>query len=42
MPFKSKKQRKWLQINRPDIYKRWKAEHGTDISKKKSKPKRKK
>ena len=41
MPFKSKKQRTWMQINKPDIYKKWKAEHGTKIAGKKKKRKRK-
>jgi hypothetical protein len=42
MPFRSKKQRTWLAINRPDIYKRWKAEHGTKIKPSyRTKPRRK-
>jgi hypothetical protein len=39
MPFVSKKQRTFLAINRPDIYKKWKAEYGTKI--KKAQPKSK-
>ena len=33
MPFKSKKQREYLKINEPKIYKKWKKEHGTKIKK---------
>jgi len=35
MPFKSKKQRTYLAINKPTIYKRWKKKHGTKIRRKK-------
>lgn len=28
MPFKSKKQRAWLKINRPDIFKKWVKKYG--------------
>ena len=28
MPFKSKKQREWLKINRPDIYRKWVKKYG--------------
>jgi len=35
MPFKSRKQRSYLAINKPKIYKRWKEKHGTKIRKKK-------
>lgn len=31
MPFRSKKQRDYLKINHPDIYNKWKKEHGTKI-----------
>ncbi len=31
MPFKSKKQRTWMAINKPKIYKKWKAKYGTKI-----------
>jgi hypothetical protein len=34
MPFKSKKQRAWLAINKPKIYKKWKSKYGTKIRKK--------
>lgn len=34
MPFKSKKQRKYLQINKPGIYKKWKAKYGKKIRRK--------
>lgn len=33
MPFKSKKQREYLKINKPSIYKRWKAKYGKKIKK---------
>jgi hypothetical protein len=33
MPFKSKRQRTYLRINRPDIYRRWKMKYGTRIRK---------
>lgn len=35
MPFKSKKQRTWMAINKPKLYKKWKAKYGTKIGKKK-------
>lgn len=35
MPFRSAKQRAFLKINKPEIYKKWVAEHGTKIVKKK-------
>ena len=31
MPFKSKAQRTYLRINRPDIYRRWARKYGTAI-----------
>jgi hypothetical protein len=37
MPFKSEKQKKYLQINEPEIYKKWKKEHGTKIQPSKKK-----
>jgi len=37
MPFKSKKQRDYLKINEPEIYRKWKREHGTKIQPKKKK-----
>ncbi len=33
MPFKSKKQKIYLAINKPKIYKRWKKKYGTKIKK---------
>jgi len=36
MPFRSKKQRIFLAIHHPDIYKRWKRKYGTKV-----RPKRK-
>lgn len=35
MPFRSVKQRTWMKMNKPAMYKRWKAEHGTKIAKSK-------
>lgn len=35
MPFRSKKQRTYLKINKPRIYKRWKKEHGAKVQPKK-------
>jgi hypothetical protein len=35
MPFRSAKQRTYLKIHHPEIYKRWKAEHGTKVVKRK-------
>ena len=40
MPFKSKKQRDWMKINKPEIYKKWKKEHGTKIKPGKKAPKK--
>lgn len=37
MPFRSKKQRTWMAINKPEIYKRWKKKYGTKIRKGKKK-----
>lgn len=34
MPFRSKKQRTFLAIHHPDVYQKFKAEHGTKIVKK--------
>ena len=33
MPFKSKKQRTYLKINNPKLYKKWKRKYGTKIRK---------
>jgi hypothetical protein len=33
MPFKSKKQRDFLKINNPTVYKNWVAKHGVAIKK---------
>lgn len=33
MPFKSKRQKTWLAINKPEIYKRWKKKYGSKIKK---------
>jgi len=33
MPFKSKKQREYLKINEPGIYRKWKRKYGTKIKK---------
>lgn len=33
MPFKSKKQKIYLAVNKPKIYKRWKKKYGTKIKK---------
>jgi hypothetical protein len=35
MPFRSKKQKTWLAINKPKIYKKWKKKYGTKIRGKK-------
>lgn len=35
MPFKSKEQRTWMRINKPEMYKKWKKKYGTEIKKKK-------
>ena len=28
MPFKSKKQKEWLKINKPKVYKKWSKRYG--------------
>jgi hypothetical protein len=33
MPFRSKKQVTWMRINRPDLYREWKAKYGLKIVK---------
>ena len=35
MPFKSKKQRTWMAINKPSIYRKWKKKYGVKIRAKK-------
>jgi len=35
MPFKSKKQKTYLAINKPKIYKKWVKKYGSKIKKKK-------
>lgn len=35
MPFRSEKQKKYLAINKPEIYKKWKKKYGLTIKKKK-------
>jgi len=35
MPFKSEKQKKYLAINKPKIYKRWKKKYGAKVKKRK-------
>jgi len=35
MPFKSQKQKTWLAINKPTIYKKWKKKYGAKVVKKK-------
>jgi hypothetical protein len=35
MPFRSEAQREFLRRFHPDIYEKWKKEHGTKIKKKK-------
>lgn len=42
MPFRSVAQREWMKHNRPDLYAKWKAEHGTKIAKKRNRTKRSK
>lgn len=37
MPFRSKKQRRWLWANRPDIARRWTKRYGSRPKAKKSK-----
>ena len=39
MPFRSKKQRIWLAINEPKIYKKWKKKYGTKVVPKKKRRK---
>jgi len=31
MPFESKKQRTWMKINKPALYKKWKKKYGIRI-----------
>lgn len=31
MPFKSKKQREWMKINKPKLYRKWKRKYGTKV-----------
>lgn len=31
MPFKSKKQRTYLRINNPKLYKKWKRKYGSKV-----------
>ena len=31
MPFKSKKQREWMKINKPKLYKKWKKKYGKKV-----------
>ena len=33
MPFRSKKQKIWMQINKPVLYKKWKKKYGSRIKK---------
>jgi len=35
MPFKSKKQKIWMAINKSNLYKKWKKKYGIKIRKKK-------
>lgn len=35
MPFRSKKQRTWMAINKTAVYKKWKKKYGTKIVKRK-------
>jgi len=35
MPFKSRKQRDYLKIRKPGIYRKWKSKYGTKIKRKK-------
>ena len=43
MPFKSERQREWMKINKPEIYRRWKKKYGAkpkkNVSKKKAEEK---
>jgi len=40
MPFQSEKQKKWLRINKPEVYKRWMEEYGPRIQPGKKKKKK--
>ena len=31
MPFKSRKQKKWMQINKPTLYKKWVKKYGGKV-----------
>jgi len=31
MPFKSAKQRTWMKINKPKMYKQWKKKYGSKV-----------
>jgi len=31
MPFKSKKQKTWMAINKPKLYKKWKKKYGKKV-----------
>lgn len=35
MPFRSKKQRKWMWANKPEMARKWTNEHGSKVVKKK-------
>jgi len=37
MPFKSKKQRKWIYKNKPSLAKKWNKKYGSKIKKKRKK-----
>jgi len=37
LPFKSSKQKKFLAINKPELYKKWKKRYGSKIVPKKKK-----
>ena len=39
MPFKSKKQKDFLKINKPKIYNRWKKKYGVKVKKSSKKTK---
>ena len=39
MPFKSKKQKDFLKINKPKIYNRWKKKYGKKVKKSNKKAK---
>lgn len=34
MPFKSRKQRDYLKINKPEVYRKWKRKYGLKIKRK--------